>query len=473
MEPKSYKDSKDNEDSKTLEMLKSCLDYYYGNILIADGKGKILYVNATLPKMYNISMERALSMTAYDLVNEGVLDRSAVIEVLKTGREAVIKLGIQSSGAAIDCVAKPIYENGEIKYIIAFSHDEIFMDEMKNELRIEKEKRREMKDTLLFIQQANNKYRSIITADAQMKNLFDSMRYLAKTDSTIILYGESGVGKDVLANYIHSNSMRSGEIFLPVNCSAIPSELMESEFFGYEKGSFTGADKNGKKGIFEMGNGGTVFLDEIGDLPPLMQAKLLRFLDSGEIKRVGSTEIIYTNVRIIAATNRDLVKMVREGQFREDLYYRLNIIPAYIPPLRERPDDIEALAEHYLKEYNQKYGHSVKFSEDQRKRLLEYSWPGNIRELRNEVERYVITDGRTSILMASSLPKMMSGSKNSGKKVCTDDLRSAKERFEKDYIKQVLEENGWKIQKAADSLGIHRSVLYTKMEKYKLKDERS
>ena len=197
MEPKNYKDSRDNEDSKTLEMLKSCLDYYYGNILIADGKGKILYVNATLPKMYNISMERALSMTVYDLVKEGVLDRSAVIEVLKTGREAVIKLGIQSSGAAIDCVAKPIYENGEIKYIIAFSHDEIFMDEMKNELRIEKEKRREMKDTLLFIQQANNKYRSIITADAQMKNLFDSMRYLAKTDSTIILYGESGVGKDV------------------------------------------------------------------------------------------------------------------------------------------------------------------------------------------------------------------------------------------------------------------------------------
>ena len=461
------------KDSETLDMLRCCLDYYYGNILIADGRGKILYVNATLPKMYNISRERALSMTVYDLVSEGVLDRSAVLEVLKTGREAVIKLGIKSSGAAIDCVAKPIYENGEIKYIIAFSHDEIFMDEMKNELRIEKEKRREMKDTLLFIQQANNKYRSIITADAQMKNIFDSMRYLAKTDSTIILYGESGVGKDVLANYIHSNSMRAREIFLPVNCSAIPSELMEAEFFGYEKGSFTGADKNGKKGIFEMGNGGTVFLDEIGDLPPLMQAKLLRFLDSGEVKRIGSTDIIYSDVRIIAATNRDLVKMVREGQFREDLYYRLNIIPVYIPPLRERPDDIEALAEHYLKEYNQKYGHDVSFSEDQKRRLLEYTWPGNIRELRNEVERYVITDGMSNILMGGFSTRVIEGGKRAGGRKYTDDLRKAKEKFEREYIKQVLEENGWKIQKAADSLGIHRSVLYTKMEKYKLKEEKS
>ena len=308
-------------------------------------------------------------MTVYDLVKDRVLDRSAVIEVIKTGREAIIKLGITHSGASIDCVAKPVYENGAIKYIIAFSHDEIFMEEMKNELRIEKEKRQEMKDALLFIQQANNKYRSIITADARMKSIFESMTYLAKTDSSIILYGESGVGKDVLANYIHSNSARSKEIFLPVNCSAIPSELMEAEFFGYEKGAFTGADRNGKLGILEMGDGGTVFLDEIGDLPPLMQAKLLRFLDSGEIKKLGGTGIIYSNVRIIAATNRDLAKMVKEGTFREDLYYRLNIIPVYIPPLRERPDDIEALAEYYLGEYNQKYGKDLKFTPAQMQRL--------------------------------------------------------------------------------------------------------
>ncbi len=459
------------KDKETLDMLMRCLDYYYGNILISDGDGNILYVNATLPKMYGITKEKALSMSVYDLVSEGVLDRSAVMEVLETGKPALTKLCI-NSGTTIDCVAKPVHsEDGNIKYIIAFSHDEIFMTDLQNELRIEKEKSEEIKNTLLFIQQANKKYKPIITADKHMKKIFESMEYLAKTDSSIILYGESGVGKDVLANYIHVNSMRKNEIFMPVNCSAIPNELMESEFFGYERGSFTGADKNGRKGILEMGNGGTVFLDEIGDLPPLMQAKLLRFLDSGEIKRIGSTKIIYSDVRVISATNKDIRKMVKEGKFREDLYYRLNIIPVYIPPLRERPDDIEALSEHYLKEYNQKYNHNVEFNEEQIKRLYEYTWPGNIRELRNEVDRCVITEGNVNILLngIAQSPSITEKNLIVGYNY-SESLRKAKEKFERDYIKGVLDECDWKIQKTADRLGVHRSVLYTKMEKYNIKN---
>ena len=457
----------ENKNCKTLEMLKRCLDYYYGNILISDVSGKILYVNDTLVKSYSLTMEKALSMSVYDLVTEGVLDRSAVINVLETGEASLTKIGI-SSGAKIDCVAKPVYnDDGKMEYIIAFSYDESFMSELQNELRIEKKKNEEIKDTLLFIQQANKKYRPIITADDQMKNIFDSMSYLAKTDSSIILYGESGVGKDVLANYIHNNSLRKNEIFIPVNCSAIPNELMESEFFGYERGSFTGADKNGHKGIFEMGNGGTVFLDEIGDLSALMQAKLLRFLDSGEVKRIGSTNIIYTDVRIIAATNKNLKAMVDNGTFREDLYYRLNIIPVYIPPLRERQDDIGALANYYLKEYNQKYDHNVQFTDSQIKMLYEYSWPGNIRELRNEIERYVITDGNVDILINRIAPTEEKASVV--KSDTSADLRTAKDKFEKDYIKNVLEECDWKVQKAAERLGIHRSVLYTKIEKYNIK----
>ena len=205
-----------------------------------------------------------------------------------------------------------------------------------------------------------------------------------------------------------------------------------------------------------------------------MQAKLLRFLDSGEIKRVGSTGIIYSDVRIIAATNKDLISMVKEGRFREDLYYRLNIIPVYIPPLRERPDDIEALAEYYLREYNQKYNHDVQFSPEQIQRLFNYSWPGNIRELRNEIERYVITNGNSNILLGSlSYQGGMQGLGAAVKSAYSDDLRKAKDKFEKNYIKGVLDECGWKIQKAADRLGIHRSVLYTKMEKYSLRDNRS
>lgn len=461
------------EDMKTLDMLIRCLDYYYGNILISDGNGNILYVNATLPKMYGLTKEKALTMSVYDLVSEGVLDKSAVIEVLKTGKPALTKLCI-NSGTTIDCVAKPVYDaSGSIEYIIAFSHDEIFMADLQNELRIEKEKSEGIKNALLFIQQANKKYKPIITADKQMKNIFESMKYLAKTDSSIILYGESGVGKDVLANYIHSNSMRKNEILMPVNCSAIPNELMESEFFGYESGSFTGADKNGRKGILEMGNGGTVFLDEIGDLPPLMQAKFLRFLDSGEIKRIGSTKLIYSDVRVVAATNKDLCKLVKEGKFREDLYYRLNIIPVYIPPLRDRPDDIEALSEYYLKEYNQKYNHSVEFDEDQIKRLYDYSWPGNIRELRNEIERFVITNGNANVLLNRIAPwqPIAEDKKLIGEYDYSDSLRKAKDKFERDFIKGVLDECEWKIQKTADKLGVHRSVLYTKMDKYNLKSK--
>jgi transcriptional regulator with PAS, ATPase and Fis domain len=243
---------------------------------------------------------------------------------------------------------------------------------------------------------------------------------------------------------------------------------MEAEFFGYEKGAFTGADRRGKKGIFEMGNGGTVFLDEIGDLPLFMQAKLLRFLDSGEIKRIGSTKIIYSDVRILAATNKDLKQLVKEGKFREELYYRLNIIPIFIPPLRERPDDIKAISEYYLKEFNQKYNRNIGFSKEQKERLNSYSWPGNIRELRNEIERYVIINGDKNILSDRIINKECL-SDNTKKSKCTKDLRSAKEEFEKEYIKSVLIDCGWKIQKTADKLGIHRSVLYSKIEKYKLR----
>jgi PAS domain S-box-containing protein len=456
----------DNE--KELYMFNKCLDYYYGNILISDNVGKILYVNETLLKMYGLTRESALSMSVYDFIKEGILDKSAVIEALKTGKSAFIKLCV-NSGAMIDCVAKPVYgSDGEVEYIIAISYDETFMREMQRQLSIEKAKTEEFKDKLLFIQQANNKYRSIITADKQMKNIFRSLKYLAASDSSIILYGESGVGKDVLANYIHNNSIRKDEIFMPVNCGAIPSELMEAEFFGYEKGAFTGADRRGKKGIFEMGNGGTVFLDEIGDLPLFMQAKLLRFLDSGEIKRIGSTKIIYSDVRILAATNKDLKQLVKEGKFREELYYRLNIIPIFIPPLRERPDDIKAISEYYLKEFNQKYNRNIGFSKEQKERLNSYSWPGNIRELRNEIERYVIINGDKTILDKTTNKECLSN--NTEKFKCTKDLKSAKEDFEKEYIKSVLIDCGWKIQKTADKLGIHRSVLYSKIEKYKLRE---
>ena len=211
-----------------------------------------------------------------------------------------------------------------------------------------------------------------------MQEIYSVARAVAGTDGSVLLLGESGVGKEVIARYIHKNSPRSSNVFIPVNCAAIPPNLFESEFFGYTKGAFTGALKEGKAGLFEMANGGTLFLDEVGELPLDIQSKLLRVLEDGEVRRLGSNTESHVDVRIISATNRNLRQMVDEHLFRLDLYYRLSIIPISIPPLRERREDILALSEQFLNEFNRKYGTDKPFSGDLKQMLLNYSWPDTI-----------------------------------------------------------------------------------------------
>ncbi len=213
---------------------------------------------------------------------------------------------------------------------------------------------------------------------------------IARTDSTVLITGESGTEKEVIARFIHRNSFRFREPFIPVNCAAIPEELMESEFFGYDKGAFSGANSRGKLGFFEMADNGTLFLDEIGELSLNLQSKLLRVLETGEFQRFGGVAIKKSDVRLVAATNKDLASMVTRGVFREDLYYRLNVIPVSIPPLRERPEDILKLSDKFLKEFNAKFGTDKAFSKNLLVNFMNYSWPGNARELRNLIERLVI-----------------------------------------------------------------------------------
>jgi|GEM_PF-67524 len=461
---------------RRLDILTHCLDYYYGNIMVTDKTGRMLYVNQIMLDMYHITREKALSMTVRELVTEGIIDHSAVQDAIDTRQVVLKRLNILDTNTDIDCVAKPIFDGqGHLEYVIAFSHDKVFMKQFEEQVRLEKQKRREIKNTFIYIQKSNLKNNRVICADSKMRSIYANMKRLAQVDSTILLYGESGVGKDVLASFIYDNSLRSDEVFMPVNCGAIPGELMESEFFGYEKGAFTGADSRGRKGIFEMCHKGTVFLDEIGEMPLALQIKLLRFLDSGEIKRVGSNDIVYADVRLIAATNKDLKKMVAAGTFREDLYYRLNIIPVYIPPLRERRDDIQALSEAFLKEYNRKYDSDVSFSDEELDRFFEYNWPGNIRELRSEIERYVITRGNTAAFNAVNMP--VSHQDCSGTAMSADiasprytgTLREGREQFEKDFIRHVLADCQGNVQEAAHILGIHRSVLYGKISKWDLK----
>jgi transcriptional regulator with PAS, ATPase and Fis domain len=308
-----------------------------------------------------------------------------------------------------------------------------------------------------------------------MKRIFDTIDLVAKTDSTVVLYGESGVGKDVVATYIHQNGLRSGELRISVNCAAIPKELMESEFFGYAKGAFTGADEKGKPGIFELADKGTLFLDEIAELPLDLQAKLLRVLETGEVTRIGSSNVPKnTDVRVIAATNKDLSCMVKRGAFREDLYYRLNVIPITIPPLRERKDEIPLLAHAFLEQFNMKYACDKTFSNELMDAFINYPWPGNIRELRNAVERLVITTHSDVLTSFAGVGRRFYADAEENdavrtaaipKGVSDERLKNVMEVYERNFIDYMLKQSNGNIAEAAKRMGIHRSALYKKIKR--------
>ena len=287
----------------------------------------------------------------------------------------------------------------------------------------------------------------------------------AKSDLPILLRGETGVGKEVFANAIHNASSRSDGPFICINCTSIPAELLESELFGYEEGTFTGARRGGKKGKFELANHGTLLLDEVGDMPLDMQVKLLRVLQDNVIEKIGSEKLIKVDVRIITATNQDLEDKIAEKKFRDDLYYRLNVLPVSIPSLRERKEDIPALVYVHLEELSQKYGRKMSITPETVACLQHYAWPGNIRELRNVVGRaYMTTDGEV-IHPANLAPHILA---------CVDAphnseaLSELQEQQEKEVILSTLRKYGLNCAKTAKALGIHRATLYAKMDRHGL-----
>lgn len=298
-----------------------------------------------------------------------------------------------------------------------------------------------------------------------MRKVITVARTVAKTDATVLITGETGTGKEVLSNVIVRSSRRADKPFIKVNCAAIPEELLESELFGYEEGAFTGAKKGGKKGAFEEAEGGTILLDEIGELPFQVQAKLLRVLQENEITRIGGQKTIPLDIRIIAATNRNLRHEIREGRFREDLYYRLNILPLEIPPFRERPEDIPFLAGHFLEEFNRKYGRETIMDPDVMRIFRGYSWPGNVRELRNLAERLVVlsVDGRITKEEVQRILEIRDDVPESKGQT----LKEAVAQLEALMIRNALDEYGSK-NRAAAALGIDHSTLIRKCRKYQL-----
>lgn len=305
----------------------------------------------------------------------------------------------------------------------------------------------------------------LVGSSAVIKKIRAQIELVAKGDSRVLILGESGTGKELVARRIHALSSRSKAPFVEVNCAAIPQELIESELFGHEKGAFTGAfDK--KIGKFELANGGTLFLDEIGDMSLLTQAKLLRVIETQKFQRVGGTRDISVDVRIISATNKDLIEEIKKGNFREDLYYRLNVVPIFIPPLRERKEDIPELIEHFFEQFHNEKGWKKRsIDSDALRILMEYDWPGNVRELRNAVERLIIMS-QSEVIKVSDIENagIVSGRNKNQNYFNYTTLKEAKDAFERDFILKKLNENNWNMTKTAELIGIERSNLYKKLK---------
>jgi DNA-binding NtrC family response regulator len=303
----------------------------------------------------------------------------------------------------------------------------------------------------------------LIANSAQMAQVLDLVGRVAPTDATVLIRGESGTGKEVIAKALHHASRRAGGSFVAINCGALPETLLESEIFGYVKGAFTGAAAN-KKGLFEEAHGGTLFLDEIGEMTPSLQVKLLRALQSGEIRPVGSTQAITVDARVVAATNRDLEPMIRQGIFREDLFYRLNVIPVVLPPLRERREDIPLLAESFLSHFAERQGRVLRLSAGAMERLFRYAWPGNVRELENVMERTAILAPAETVEPGDLPPHVGAGlALGPAPALAAEQTLGEAERA---HIIQTLERYSWNHSRAAEALGIGRTTLWRKLKEY-------
>ena len=350
------------------------------------------------------------------------------------------------------------------------------LDVDKTRITIERAiERRNLRNTISVLKKKvdKNNRMGVVAVSESMRRVLDLAEAVAQTSSTVLITGESGVGKEVIARYIHNKSQRADRSFVSINSSAIPESLLESELFGYVEGAFTGAVKN-KLGLFEEASGGTLFFDEVGELPFSTQAKLLRALQEGEIRHIGSTRNIKVDVRIIAATNQNLHVLVNDGKFREDLYYRLNVIPINIPPLRERKEDIIPLINMFVDKYSIRMKKFVReFNSDAIYIMMQYDWPGNVRELENIIER-IIAICKGENITAEDVHKVFKLDKNIGRDVKIK--RIGKTKDTNDYkidegarVLNALKETNWNHQKAAERLGISRTTLWRKIKKYGLK----
>ncbi|WP_027417058.1 sigma-54 interaction domain-containing protein [Aneurinibacillus terranovensis] len=440
------------------------------NIVVTDGEGKVLRVSANCHEIYGIPPEDLIGSNVFDLEKRAIFSPSVTKKVLKEKKKQQI-IQHTKTGKFVMATAYPVYDgSGKIVRVISYSHDMTEIMSLKENYERLTEQIRRYETELEELRDKETRIDGVISASPGMKRVMELVQRVSKVDATVLLLGESGVGKNVIAHAIHRKSERKNGPFIEVNCGAIPEGLLESELFGYEAGSFTGANKSGKPGIIELSDEGTLFLDEIGEMPLSLQAKLLKVIQEKEFTPVGATKMKKVNFRLIAATNKNLEEMVRQGKFREDLYFRLNVVPILIPPLRQRKEDVLPLIQVFLQKFTEKYDMEKRIDESATRSLLEYSWPGNVRELENLIERLVVTtDG--SVITKFQLPDILQlhDRDETDLDVEIHPQRKLKDILEEVEAKVILKayEQCRTTQQMADLLGISQPSVVRRLQKYK------
>ncbi|MDR7868537.1 MAG: sigma 54-interacting transcriptional regulator [Sporomusaceae bacterium] len=456
-----------NEHLLETKNLQQVLDNLPEPIFVTDCRGNVLLANSATALTLDMTLDRLLKTNVNELVSKGYYTNSNVMEAVKNKRavSGVLKTNLNLIYAS---TSTPVFdEAGKVTLVITTAHpgDSGESCQSREESELVDRRKREIE----YLRNRVMDDADIVAESRLMRQVLLAAHTLSQTNSTVLLIGESGTGKEVLAKYIYRHSKQAAEAFIAVNCATFPENLVEAELFGYEKGAFTGAKAEGKTGLFEAAHRGTLFLDEISELPLHLQSKLLRVLETSEVRRIGSNFDRKISFRLIAATNKDLQKMTEEGSFRNDLYYRLNVIPIRIPPLRERPEDIMALAKKFLADFNKRYETAAELDLDTLEVFQRYSWPGNVRELRNLVERRVISGLQDypdeSVKMAAGVQRDLFQDyfKQLGAKYTLKDVMG---KIEERYIRYMLQACGGRVGEASKRLGVYRTVLYRKLKAY-------
>ncbi|PEB83319.1 sigma-54 interaction domain-containing protein [Bacillus nitratireducens] len=450
------------EKERVLMDLQDVFEYAFDEIFVTDDKGIVVRVNSMCERHYQLSAKELVGKHVKELQKEGIFYPSATLEVIEKKRPVEL-VQTTKSGEYLHVRTRPVFDDeGNLRRVISYSRDltELYqlrqkVEEMDNQLKTYKKELRETYE-----------HEGLIFKSIVMQKIVETIKKVSVVDSTVLVLGETGVGKSRLVRHLHEVSHRKNESFYEINCAALPMNLIESELFGYSGGSFTGANREGKKGLLESAHKGTLFLDEIGEMPLEIQAKLLQVLQEKTFRPIGGRELKKVDVRIVAATNRDLSTMVKQGAFRKDLYYRLNVLPISIPPLRERTEDILPLIYHYLQHFNKKYGRNVKLAPSTLQMFVGYPWEGNNREIENVIERIVIT--ADDFVTVEDLPLSMQEAtvEQSGQS-----LYRMLEEVERNIILKAYKTYG-SSYKVAEFLQISQSAATRKIKKFIEEEEK-